>query len=283
MYVFAEPVTEEQADEIQNAGEAAQREFARTVIGLDKGDPEAQAGWEDIQDDVDEQLHEDQNSTPEKTGNRNVVQLEESETASGNSSEGIVEETPTNTEDSSDSVPVSEGPLMGWTLAVRNLVNGGYVQRPEKLGNEDEWKMEYHIKEIPEGTRWKLYNALKDRRRQLIGQDEEEANKGLQHYRDLIKRFTNRGRRWREEQDKLDDAKPGQLFRPLGPSGSDGAELYNEVTKVDESSNDVTTAEEPLDENTTVEESSNDDKQAAESLSQEKKAEVLDGMPASPS
>jgi hypothetical protein len=283
MYVFAEPVTEEQADEIQNAGEAAQKEFARTVIGLDKGDPETQAAWEDIQDEVDEQLDEDQNSTSEKTGNSNVEQSEEPETASEDSPEGIVGEMSTNTEDSSESASSTEGPLMGWTLAVRSLVNGGYVQRPEKLGHEDEWKIEYHIKEIPEGTRWKLYNALKERRRQLIGQDEEEANKGLQHYRDLIKRFTNRGRKWREEQDRLNDTNPGQLFRPLGPSGSDGAEPYNEVTKVDESLDEVTTAEEPLDENTTVEESSNDDKQAAESLSQEKKAEVLDGMPASPS
>jgi hypothetical protein len=243
MYVFAEPVTEEQADEIQNAGEAAQKAFARNVVGLGKTDSEKTTAWEDVQDDVDEQLDKDESGVPEE----------------------IEEETEEATEGETGETTTSEGPLMGWTLTVRNLVNGGYVDRPNRLDNSDEWKIEYHMKEIPEESRWKLYNALKDRRHQLIGQDEEEASKSLKHYRDLIKRFSNKGRKWREEQDKLNDANPGQLYRPLGP-GAD-------------SSDDVMNAYD-LDENTTVDPGS---AHATESMSQEKKEEVLDGMPASPS
>jgi hypothetical protein len=248
MYVFAEPVTEEQADEIQNAGEAAQKAFARNVVGLGKTDSEKTTAWEDVQDDVDEQLDKDESGVPE-----------EIEEATEEATEG-------ETEEETEETTTSEGPLMGWTLTVRNLVNGGYVDRPNRLDNSDEWKIEYHMKEIPEESRWKLYNALKDRRHQLIGQDEEEASKGLKHYRDLIKRFSNRGRKWREEQDKLNDANPGQLYRPMGPGAM-------------ESPNDVTNADD-LDENTTVEPFS---AQATESMSQEKKEDVLDGMPASPS
>jgi hypothetical protein len=253
MYVFAEPVTEEQADQIQSAGEAAQKAFARDVVGLgEKADPEAPA-WEDVQDEVDEQVGEDQSGA-----------LAETEDAPAKTADTPAE---------MEAAPTSAGPLMGWTLTVRNLVNGGYVEQPNKLDNQDEWKIEYHMKEIPEESRWKLYNALKERRHQLIGQDEEEASKGLKHYRDLIKRFSDKGRRWRNEQDKLNNASPGQLFRPLGPgSDVDAMESYNDVTKADET----------FDENTTVE-PSNDDTQAIESMSRETKEEVLDGMPASPS
>jgi hypothetical protein len=267
MYVFAEPVTEEQADEIQNAGEAAQKAFARDVVGLgEKADPEAPA-WEDVQDDVDEQVGEDQSGALAET--EDMPAKMEDTPAKTADTPAKTADTPAETE----AAPTPTGPLMGWTLTVRNLVNGGYVEQPSKLDNQDEWKIEYHMKEIPEESRWKLYNALKERRHQLIGQDEEEASKGLKHYRDLIKRFSDKGRRWRNEQDKLNNASPGQLFRPLGP-GSDVDAM--------ESHNDVTKADEPLDENTTVE-PSNDDAQATESMSQEKKEEVLEGMPASPS
>jgi hypothetical protein len=155
---------------------------------------------------------------------------------------------------------------MGWTLTVRNLVNGGYVERPEQLNEFDDWKMEYHIKEIPEETRWKLYNALKARRHQLIGQDEEQVDKGLKHYRDLIQRYSNRGRQWREEQDRLNAAKGVQLFRPLGP-GSDAIASHHETTL----------------ENDRTEEPYSEESKPDESLSKEKKEEVLHGLPSVPS
>ncbi|KAF1946999.1 Pet127-domain-containing protein [Clathrospora elynae] len=263
MYVFAEPVTEDQADEIQNAGVAAQTEFARTVVGVGKDDPVVQAVWQDIQDDVDEQVGEEQGRTPvPDMSSEEVIQQEVAPT----SSEGLSEETDqkaTSTSDELEAKPVSEGPLMGWTLTVRSLVNGGYVDRPENFEDSDEWKIEYHIKDIPEETRWKLYNALKERRRQLIGQDDEEANKSLKHYRDLIQRYSDRGRKWRKQQDEMNEEKGVQMYRPLGP-GSDAAEAVQEcVTKeVEEDKVDTT---------------------AGESLSQEKKEEVLEGLPASPS
>ncbi|CAG5188463.1 uncharacterized protein ALTATR162_LOCUS11962 [Alternaria atra] len=260
MYVFAEPVTEEQAEEIQNAGEAAQKEFARNVVGVGKDDPETQAAWQEAQDDVDEQIDVDQN--PKEV----AEQEDEPLTSSGESAEETAEETETLTEDIVEPPSTPQGPLMGWTLTVRNLVNGGYVERPEQLNEFDDWKMEYHIKEIPEETRWKLYNALKARRHQLIGQDEEQVDKGLKHYRDLIQRYSNRGRQWREEQDRLNAAKGVQLFRPLGP-GSDAIASHHETTL----------------ENDRTEEPYSEESKPDESLSKEKKEEVLHGLPSVPS
>src|SRR4051812_5458683 len=100
MYVFVEPVTEEQADEIQEAGEAAQKEFARNVIGLENDDAETQATWQEIQDGVDEQFDQDQNSTTVPENDEEApVQEEEPLTNVEGTTEDTVEETATSAED----------------------------------------------------------------------------------------------------------------------------------------------------------------------------------------
>jgi hypothetical protein len=236
MYIFAEPVTDEQADEIQSAGEAAQKEFAQTVVGIGKNDPEVQAAWHSIQDTVDEQVDEDHGSelsdeTPgEKVSEQTDEQVPEQEDAtetageqSSNESEkpGSAAQETRIDEPIPESEPEPEGPLMGWTLTIRNKVNDGYTDRPSRLTAEDEWKIEYHVQEIPEASRWRLYTAVKERRRGLVGHT-EEADKSLKNYRDLIQRFSNRGRKWRETQDKLDEEMGIQVYKPLGP-GSETA------------------------------------------------------------
>jgi hypothetical protein len=222
MYIFVEPVTEDQADEIQNAGAAAQKEFAQTVVGIGKDDPEVQAAWQDIQDHVDEQIDEDQGGklTDETTGDEISRQEDATETAEEETSSdtetpaSAAEETSTTTDE-----PEPSGPLMGWTLTIRNKVNDGYVAQPNNITAEDEWKIEYFIQDIPEGSRWRLYTALKERRRGLVSND-AEADKSLKNYRDLIQRFSNRGREWRVTQDKLNDEMGIQVYKPMGP-GSD--------------------------------------------------------------
>jgi hypothetical protein len=293
MYVFAEPVTEEQADKIQSAGEEAQKKFAENVVGIKKDDDKLKAAWQDVQNDVDEQVQEDENLT-------SVSEAEEETQIVGEDATEASEENVAATEASAEDVAATEdtpkGPLMGWTLTVRSRVNGEYVERP-MLEDEDEWEIEYHLKEIPESQRWKLYGALKERRRQLVGQKEEEADKGLKHYLDLIKRYSKRGRKWREEQDAIDRARGIQMYRPLGP-GSDAVEYGETMSNQESPAEAAEEAEAGIEdaedtENAEVEESGSEDAKEAESdieetkhgesLSQEKKEEVLDGVPASPS
>ncbi|KAK5148414.1 hypothetical protein LTR04_000655 [Oleoguttula sp. CCFEE 6159] len=69
MYIFAEPVTEEEADQIQNSQKAKIQEFERNILGLhqpDKDndlDSEGRSGWEDIQAKVEEEMQNDEMST----------------------------------------------------------------------------------------------------------------------------------------------------------------------------------------------------------------------------
>ncbi|KAF9695278.1 hypothetical protein EKO04_006922 [Ascochyta lentis] len=221
MYVFAEPVSDERADEIQNTGAQYAKDWARRVVGVGKNDPEAQEAWQELQEEVDEQVSEDgtmENAAVAETSG----DVDTGADGKGATSEELepadtAMEPPKFTKETT-----ATGPLMGWTLTVRNKVNGHYLKRPEKLEPEDNWQIEYHINDIEEGSAWDLYNAVKERRRQLIGLNDDEQSKGLANYRKIIQRYASRGRTWRAQQDQINEERGVQLFTPLGP----GSEAY---------------------------------------------------------
>lgn len=228
MYVFAEPVTEERADEIQNTGVQYAKEWARRVVGVGKNDPEAQEEWKDLQEEVDEQVSQD--GTADKAIESPAASQEVD--TSAKSEAAVEDETTTETESTAEDSEIEdteirppkhekdvieEGPLAGWTLTIRNKVNGHYVKRPENLEPEDNWQIEYHISDIDNESAWKLYTATKERRRQLVGKDDEEQNKGLINYRRVIQRYASRGRKWRAQQDQINEERGVQMFKPLGP------------------------------------------------------------------
>lgn len=68
MYIFAEPVTEEQVDELQSANDREVEEFERNILGLSKEDAEAEDSeaddgqWADMQANVEEEMDSDEAS-----------------------------------------------------------------------------------------------------------------------------------------------------------------------------------------------------------------------------
>ncbi|KAF2868431.1 mitochondrial protein Pet127-domain-containing protein [Massariosphaeria phaeospora] len=215
MSIFAEPVTEEQADEIQSASQAQMREFERDVVGVRKDDPQLQAEWQTIQDRVDEVV-EDELEQEDKSDT-------EAEPASPEEAAEKSEQEAADDQALAAPEPVEEGPLMGWTLTTRNRVNGEYVDRPEDLTPIDNWSVEYNIKEIEADKQRQLYNKIKDRRATLIGDKRKEANDYMKQYFELLRRLSSRGREWREAQDKI-DAQIGQhVYKRLGPDAEHGA------------------------------------------------------------
>ena len=74
MYIFAEPVTEEQVAEIQSQKDAEIKEFERNILGLTRGQdsdtndtPEIDRKWEEIQSDVQKAIEEDESRIDEDT------------------------------------------------------------------------------------------------------------------------------------------------------------------------------------------------------------------------
>lgn len=234
MYVFAEPVTDERADEIQNTGAQYAKEWARRVVGVGKNDSEVQEAWQDLQEEVDEQVSEDGTANKEHKAAETSQEVDTSaESEAATKSEDVTEETSvddTFVPPKSAKDTTSSGPLMGWTLTVRNKVNGHYLKRPEKLEPDDNWQIEYHINEIEETSVWDLYNSVKERRRQLIGLNDDEENKGLANYRKIIQRYASRGRAWRAKQDQINEQRGLQIFKPLGP----GTEEYASSSRSNE-------------------------------------------------
>lgn len=231
-------------------------------MGVGKNDPEVQAAWRKTQNEVDEQLAEDHGGVSATKTSVDEAELHEEadEMATQETDEEAVEEViepdeeaieETNEEtieemneevteettigleeelgaeaDSEATAPSAEeenmGPLMGWTLTVRSKVNDHYVSRPAELDSDDSWSLEYHMQEIPESKRWKLYNALKERRRELIGQNEEEVDKHLKFYRELIHRYSAKGKIWRMEQDEMTKDLGVTVYQRMGPGSGVG-------------------------------------------------------------
>lgn len=239
MYVFAEPVTEERADQIQNIGTRYAKKWARRVLGVGKNDPEAEEEWQDLQEEVDEQVSED--GTAKEDVESTAVHEEaetsaESEAATEGGERTIESETTAENVDVDHKEAIlsppkfekdtaSGGPLMGWTVTIRNKVNGHFMPRPEQLESEDNWEIEYNVQDIEEESVWQLYNAIKERRRQLVGLSDDETNQGLENYRKVIQRYASRGRKWRARQDKLDKKRGVRLYKPLGPGTPEYAEM----------------------------------------------------------
>lgn len=211
MYIFAEPVTEERADEIQNKNQEAHRAFERDIVGIVKDDPALQAEWHEIQDQINDELQSDSEEAAKLDATAESVQsTEETAEADASSQEGV---------ENPDEPEAPTGPLMGWTLAVRHRLNGHYVERPEDITPEDSWTIEYHVRELDEKDRWSVYEKVKRKRNELIGEERDKAGAKARtdKYRDLIKRISEKGRKWRTEQDALAAEAETKVFEPLGP------------------------------------------------------------------
>ncbi|PVI07578.1 Pet127-domain-containing protein, partial [Periconia macrospinosa] len=220
MYIFAEPVTDAQADEIQATNKALTEQFEREVVGIGRpGSDEQglQAEWQNIQHRVDEEVKDDNSES--------IEEAEENEEESEDSEE-LDEETDTTVEDvksqkqalgAMTTWATSNGPLAGWTLAIRNRINGKYVSRPEGLAPNDNWSVEYHLNELPEHSVWSLYNKVKDERSKSIGEQRESDEVGLQFYRKMIHKYSAAGRAWRDQQDEIENETGQTVYEPFGP------------------------------------------------------------------
>jgi len=262
MYVFAEPVTEEQADAIQDKNKEEILEFERTVIGIDRNDPRSQAEWQDLQNRVEEEIEDDEETEAESTKGVDSAADESSKDENHDQLQMSTDELDENDQELEQEVPVSEvdgqqpatsiedsnesneaevdedaasfqdegeaeeafkeaapepKPLMGWAVAIRNRLNGSYVVRPTNIEADDKWEVEYKITEIPPTKRHNAYESVKKRREKILSFEKKEKHEGWKLFTDKIRRYTLKGRDWRETQDSIDKQMGRRVFRPMGP------------------------------------------------------------------
>ena len=105
--------------------------------------------------------------------------------------------------------------VLALTLTIRNKVNGSYVQRPENLGAEDKWAMEYSLDEVSNPDRaWSLYQACQMRRRKKLDEvnHRTENDEEVDFYIKRLRKMSRKGAEWRKKQDETDRASPVKVL-----------------------------------------------------------------------
>ncbi|KAF2490658.1 Pet127-domain-containing protein [Lophium mytilinum] len=229
MYVFAEPVSEEQVEAIQNKNQKIIKEFEKSVVGIAEVEDEEAPVTQPVEDVEAEEdpITDDIAETEEKVDPlANAASIVESLDAS----------LPEPAEDT----------VLGLTLTVRNKVNGNYVSRPTNLSPAEEWAIEYSLSEIPaeNGRAVRLLQSLKARRQKALIREavDENANN---YYSKILQDFSNKGRAWRTKMDERDAEQEKLVYTPLGMDKENVVAQMGPWLRNDEGKQDSTVPEEP--------------------------------------
>ncbi|KAG9670115.1 Pet127-domain-containing protein, partial [Aureobasidium melanogenum] len=238
MYIFAEPMGEEDIETIQNSQKEKIAEWERNLR-----DPASKLNKEQIselaeEDDNDntKKFSDSESDLSHESAGGDVFETKQAPETPGAQSETItaqnseVEKDPIVKEieaisEMSESEPQAEAqpkaeedkPLLGMVLTVRSKVNGVYVERPENLNKHHEWSIDYSLTEIKSGQAWKDYRAAQARRRKtyqklnsrLDKSDPDSAEQSYnEHYINMLKELSEKGRKMRARLDQKAADKP---------------------------------------------------------------------------
>lgn len=190
MYIFAEPVTDEEIHAIQTKNQEAIDAYQRRILNLAPFDEPEKPTSTSTPDD---------SQTASSNDKKPTSPFKYDSSAPPDESFLAGEEAPA--EDSGEDARE----LYALTLMIRNKVNGKYVERPEKLTENDDWAVEYGIGEIPEGpARSKLAGCKARRGKALAGRGEDETDLANNVYIRKLRDITKKGRTFREQEDLKD-------------------------------------------------------------------------------
>lgn len=129
-----------------------------------------------------------------------------------------------------DGKAVNTSPLLAMTLTVRNKVNGKFIDRPQHLNRTDKWTVEYSLAEIPSAARaWSLYGACQNRRKKKLDDDDvNEEDVAKNYYLRRIREMSEQGRRWRQQQDRIESKTSAVVLDRPSPSARSHADGSSE-------------------------------------------------------
>ena len=254
MWIYAEPMAEDEINRIQATSHAKTAEFERTMMGIEKEADDV--GKSDIDFHAPEAVVESDGSE-ETTIARPVEELailsdsdanlpseteappdrnEESEsTSASNANEKFVNKL-------EDTHPSRElGPLFVASIICTSQVNGSSVLRPEHLKPEHKWEVKYYFQEWDTTeAMWARYEDMKSRRKGIFEQyrkeKEDEAEEGGEEgvgkkkkrngYIEVLRSMSQAGRDFRERLDELDALKaPVVVGQPLYSADGGGESI----------------------------------------------------------
>ena len=216
MYIFAEPVTEEEIVAIQNLKKDEIRAFEERMHN--PGPKEGSESYNENEEDNVESgdtsavsLSQSGSTSATHQSNAANVQFLDSilgmdlNEAMGSKSEeevlsGLGSKPAGNDEASLNAL---DKPLSAWKLHIRNIVNGQAVVRPDKLEGRDTWGLQYTLTPLAPSEARRNYNLCKNRRKSTL-EAPQDADATASFYLSRLISMSEKGAAWRQRLDKLD-------------------------------------------------------------------------------
>ncbi|RAL02789.1 Pet127 family protein [Aspergillus ibericus CBS 121593] len=176
MYIYAEPVTEDEIHAIQTKNQAEIDAYQRRVLDLP-----SYANEDNDLNDAEGIPAEFDSPSP--------------------AAEAAAEAT---TPETGDETPPKE--ILGFALTIRNIVDGEHVERPIQFQESNKWTVDYELNHLNQKKAWELYKLCQRRRKvALTGRGEDELEDTTNVYIRRLRALAKKGRKYRMEQDKLDE------------------------------------------------------------------------------
>ncbi|KAE8377866.1 mitochondrial protein Pet127-domain-containing protein [Aspergillus bertholletiae] len=199
MYIFAEPVTDDEIHSIQTRNQAEIDAYQRRVLNL----APSEGGDVPSTDSKEEPQHSSHSrSVDEETSSSGPDDLE----AEYDSSAPLDETFLTEVEgEVAEKVSSNGRELLAMTLVTKNFVNDRIVDRPDDLKADDYWNVEYELSELKGEKAYALYAACQKRREKaLTGRGEDETDVANNVYIRRLREISKNGREYRKRENKLD-------------------------------------------------------------------------------
>ncbi|KAJ5397342.1 mitochondrial translation protein [Penicillium cosmopolitanum] len=191
MYIFVEPVTQDEIHAIQNKNKDEIEEYQNRLLNLipKEEDFPLEPGFRAPESEVVEESQQSEES--------------EAETAPGVYDSSLPPDETFNAEQTEALEP--KGPLLAYCLTAKNLVNGKPVKRPENFSSADLWTVDWELSELNDKQGRHLYNMCQTRRQKaLAGRGDEELNDHNKFYLRNLQKLARQGRKYRAQENKRD-------------------------------------------------------------------------------
>ncbi|GFF53882.1 mRNA degradation protein pet127, mitochondrial [Aspergillus udagawae] len=209
MYIFAEPVTDDEIHAIQTKNQEEIEAYQRRILDLPskeriKPTTHAPSGLKagsqpttPAKDKTDESSDKEEGS-PEEISTTSNVDQETSATSDSSPASEIQDA-------SAEQAHGAPRDLLAMTLTIKNELNGNYVERPSNFTASDKWTVQWELTEVKQPQAQSLYTACQNRRaKSLATRGEGESGVAANVYIRKLRELSRQGREFRQKEDALD-------------------------------------------------------------------------------
>lgn len=214
MYIFAEPVSEQEIDDIQSRNKAEIEALQKKLLSPDEGEVEAvfaeRASAEARADELDtiERIGDREQEGVESATEATEMGADAAESGTINVDGPGAEPNVASTGLTNTPAPTGTAPreIFAACLSTRNRVNDKYVERPFNLRPQHRWEVEYDIRPFIDQQRAQRFYAASKRRREreLAKDDKEGPNSFGMSYLNMLRKLSKEGSAYRAGLDKLE-------------------------------------------------------------------------------